>query len=32
MQMSADLLALRDPASELLQWLTLIAEMATAKS
>ena len=32
MQMTADLLAQRDPAGEVLQWLTLIAEMATAKS
>ena len=32
MQMNADLLAQRDPAGEVLQWLTLIAEMATAKS
>jgi hypothetical protein len=31
-QMTADLLAQRDPAGEVLQWLTLIADMATAKS
>jgi hypothetical protein len=32
MQMTTDLLAQRDPAGEVLQWLRLIAEMATAKS
>ena len=32
MQMTADLLSQRDPAGEVLQWLTLLAEMATAKS
>ena len=32
MQMTAELLAQRDPAGEVLQWLPLIAEMATAKS
>ena len=32
MQMTADLLVQRDPAGEVLQWLKLIAEMATAKS
>jgi hypothetical protein len=32
MQMTADLLAQRDPAGEVLHGLTLIAEMATAKS
>jgi hypothetical protein len=31
LQMTADLLAQRDPAGEVLQWLTLIAEMATAE-
>ena len=30
MQMTTDLLAQCDPAGEVLQWLTLIAEMATA--
>ena len=30
--MTAELLAHRDPAGEVIQWLTLIAEMATAKS
>jgi hypothetical protein len=32
MQMTADLLAQRDPAGEVVQWLMLIAEMATANS
>ena len=32
LQMTTDLLAQRDPAGEVLQWLRLIAEMATAKS
>jgi hypothetical protein len=32
MRMTTDLLAQRDSAGEVLQWLTLIAEMATAKS
>ena len=32
MQMTADLLAQRHPAGEVIQWLTLIAEMATPKS
>jgi hypothetical protein len=32
MQMTADLLAQRDPAAEAIKWLTLIGEMASAKS
>jgi hypothetical protein len=32
MQMTADLLAQRDPEGEVLRWLRLITEMATAKA